>query len=96
MRGIALCIVIVFVTSIYVLKAAEPQQQQGFFSVIKRQQLIAVKESGNKYVLSCATGVTNARVLEVGNDYLVIEYPSKVITRIHVTSILCINDMGMK
>lgn len=62
---------------------------KNFFSGLKIGQIIAVKEVSGKYELLFQEKTpVGSKVIEIGDDYLVLEDPSGLVEiRIHVTSI---------
>ena len=69
--------------------AVNQDKPKKFLSRLKTGQIVSVKEVVGKYelIINEKTPV-GSKVIEIGDDYLVIEDPSGLVeTRIHVTSI---------
>ena len=62
---------------------------QDFLSVLKKNQVVQLKETDGRFVINIINGMrVGHKVIEVGDDYILIEEPSGYIeTRIPVYSI---------
>ena len=69
--------------------AVSQEKPKKFLSRLKTGQIVSVKEVTGKYELIInEKAPVGSKVIEIGDDYLVIEDPSGLVeTRIHVTSI---------
>ncbi len=69
--------------------AVNQDRPKKFLSRLKTGQIVSVKEVSGKYELLFQEKTpVGSKVIEIGDDYLVIEDPSGLVeTRIHVTSI---------
>lgn len=69
--------------------AVNQEKPKKFLSRLKPGQIVSVKEVMGKYELVInEKAPVGSRVIEIGDDYVVLEDPSGLVeTRIHVTSI---------
>jgi len=84
--------ILVLALLLFVIPATSNGQdnpKKTFLSVLKEGSVVSVKEVGGKYDITVIKNApVGSKVLEIGNDYVVLEDPAGVIeTRIHVTSI---------
>jgi hypothetical protein len=68
---------------------AQDKPKKTFLSALKEGSVVSAKEVSGKYEITIMKNApVGSKVLEVGNDYVVLEDPAGVMeTRIHVTSI---------
>lgn len=75
--------------------AKEPVKQgEGFFFPIKVGDQVGVKEVGGRYKILIDWRPVGSKVVDVGKDYIALQDPGNMITRIPITSIVAIVDMS--
>lgn len=75
--------------------AKEPVKQgEGVFSPIKVGDTVGFKEVGGRYKITIDWRPAGSKVVDIGKDWIALQDPGNMITRIPITSVIAIVDMS--